>query len=326
MIITQTPLRASLLGGGTDFPEFYRREGGCVLTTAIDKYVFVIIKARFDDLIRVGYTRTEMVERVDEVRHDLVREALRVTGIPRGVEISTMADIPSRGSGLGSSSTVTVGLLNAMHAYRNDFRPAEDLAREACYIELEALGRPMGKQDQYIAAYGGIRFIRFHPDGQVEVETVALPPATHRLLTQNLLLFFTGKTRDSSTILAEQRENISDRMAILREIKALAEEGRRALEAGQVDEIGRLLHENWLLKKRLASRVSNGDLDGMYETARRAGALGGKLSGAGGGGFLLLYCPPERQEQVRATLAGYRELPFQLEPDGSKVILNMRRS
>ncbi len=325
MIITQTPLRVSLLGGGTDFPEFYRREGGCVLSTAIDKYVFVIIKARFDDLIRVGYTRTEMVETLDEVQHDLVREALRLTGITRGVEIATMADIPARGAGLGSSSTVTVGLLNAMHTYLNDTRPADELARQACTVELEVLGRPMGKQDQYIAAHGNLRFIRFQPDDRVEVETVALNEGVRRRLSQNLLLFYTGQTRESRTILAEQRDNIPEQLAVLRELRAMAEEGRRLALAGQLDDLGRLLHESWTLKMRLASAIANGTIKDMYETALRAGALGGKICGAGGGGFLLLYCPRERQTTLREALAAYRELPFHLEPDGSKVILNIRR-
>lgn len=325
MIITQTPLRVSLFGGGTDFPEFYRREGGCVLTTAIDKYVFVTIKARFDELIRVGYTRTEMVETVDQVEHDLVREALRLTGIERGVEIVTMADIPTRGAGLGSSSTVTVGLLNAMHTYLNDTRPAEELAREACTIELEVLARPMGKQDPYIAAYGGLRFVRFRSDDGVEVESLPAADDVRRQLSQNLALFYTGKTRDSSTILAEQRANIPARLGELRELKALAEESRRLLLAGALHELGLLLHQGWELKKRLARGIANGTIEAMYETARRAGALGGKVCGAGGGGFLLLYCPRERQPAVRAALAPYRELPFHLEPDGSKVILNIRR-
>lgn len=325
MIITQTPLRVSLFGGGTDFPEFYRREGGCVLSMAIDKYVFAIIKARFDALIRVGYTRTEIAESVDQVQHDLVREALRLTGISKGVEIATMADVPAQGTGLGSSGAVTVGLLNAMYAYLNNVRPAAELAAQACTIELERLGRPVGRQDQYIAAFGGLRFLRFHPDDRVEVLSPTIPEKTRRNLEENLLLFYTGKTRDAGSILAEQRENIPRRLAELREIKALAEEAVRLLQAGQVHEIGRLLHVGWELKKRLASAVSNGEIEGMYQTALRAGALGGKLCGAGGGGFLLLYCPRERQEELRRALADYRELPFRLENDGSKVVLNIRR-
>jgi D-glycero-alpha-D-manno-heptose-7-phosphate kinase len=325
MIITQTPLRISLFGGGTDFPDFYHEEEGCVLSSAIDKYIFVIIKSRFDDLIRVGYTRTEMVGRVDEVQHELVREALRVTGIERGVEIATMADIPSQGTGLGSSSTVTVGLLNAMHVYLNDAQPAADLARQACAIEIGLLGRPIGKQDQYIAAYGGLRFLRFRPDEEVAVETVPLPQAVRHSLSQNLLLFYTGQTRESRTILATQRDNIPARRAALREIKAQAEEGRRLLLAGRLDDLGRLLHEGWLLKQQLAPGITNRRIQTMYETARSAGALGGKVSGAGGGGFMLLYCPREEQSRLRAAMHHYQELPFHLEPDGSKIILNIRR-
>lgn len=325
MIITQTPLRVSLLGGGTDFPDFYRAEAGGVLTTAIDKYIFVIIKARFDDLIRVGYSRTEMVAGVDQVQHDLVREALRLTGIERGVEVATMADIPSEGTGLGSSSTVTVGLLNAMHVYRNDARPAGELAREACAVEIERLGRPIGKQDQYIAAYGGLRFLRFRPDEAVEVETITLPETVWHRLSQHLLLFYTGQTREARTILAAQRDNIPARRETLRRLAALAEEGRRLLLAGRLDDLGRLLHEGWLLKQQLAAGIATGPIETLYETARRAGALGGKVCGAGGGGFLLLYCPREDQSRLREALQGCRELPFHLEPDGSKVILNVRR-
>ncbi len=326
MIITQTPLRVSLLGGGTDFPEFYRREGGCVLTTAIDKYVFAIIKARFDDLIRVGYTRTELVETPEQVQHDLVREALRLTGISRGVEIATMADVPARGTGLGSSSAVTVGLLNAMYTYLNDPRPTVELAARACSIELDILGRPIGRQDQYIVALGGLRFLRFLPNDRVEVETPAISEDTRRRLSESLLLLYTGQTREASTILAEQQANIPHRLSELRELKAMAEEGYRLLLSGQVDELGRLLDASWKVKQRLASGVANGTIQTMYEAARRAGALGGKICGAGGGGFLLFYCPYERRQHLRQTLAGHRELPFQLEPDGSKVILNVRRT
>ena len=325
MIITQTPIRISLAGGGTDFPEFFRREEGCVLSSAIDKYVFVIIKARFDDKIRVGYTRTEMVDRVDEVQHELVREALRLTGITKGVEISTMADIPAQGSGLGSSSAVTVGLLNAMYVYTRRMQTAETLAREACRIEIDILGKPIGIQDQYIAAYGGLRFLRFHTDGSVTAEELDLDPDVKRRLNQNLMLFWTGIQRNASDILAEQKAQMDDHMPYLREVKALALEARECLLAGEIDELGRILHRTWELKKRFASRITNPQIDDMYATALRAGALGGKIAGAGGGGFLLLYCPRERQADVRAALHGFRELPFHLESDGTKVIFNIRR-
>jgi D-glycero-alpha-D-manno-heptose-7-phosphate kinase len=326
MIIVQTPLRVSLFGGGTDFPAFYREEGGCVVTTAIDKYIFVTIKRRFDRMLRVGYTRTEMVESVDELQHELIRESLRTTGIRDGVEITTMADIPAAGSGLGSSSAVTVGALHAMYTYRGEIVPAERLAREACQIEIETLGKPIGVQDQYIAALGGLRFMEFKTDGSVTIERVELNGETRRRLGESLLLFFTGITRAADTILTEQRSNIQDRRPILRQMKQLAIQARAELQGGRLEDIGRLLHEGWELKKRMASLVSNGSLDDLYQAARRAGALGGKLTGAGGGGFMVLVCPKDRHDSVRAALSHLQELPFGLEADGTKVIFNYRRS
>jgi D-glycero-alpha-D-manno-heptose-7-phosphate kinase len=325
MIIVQTPLRLSLFGGGTDFREFVREEEGCVLTSAIDKYIFVIIKERFDDLIRVGWTRTEMVASVDEVQHELVREALRKVGILRGVEISTMADIPSAGSGLGSSSTVTVGLLNAMHQYRGQQVSEERLAQEACEIEIDVLGKPIGMQDQYIAAYGGLRFIRFCPDGQVKLEHLWLSEQDKSRLSEHILLYYTGVQRRSADVLGEQQANINDRRGELRAIRDLAWEARRCLDARDFAGLGELLHRSWQLKKQLASKVSNGAIDSLYDRARAAGALGGKITGAGGGGFLLIYCRPEHREAVRTALADVRELPVRLERDGSKVIFNVRR-
>ena len=325
MIIVQTPLRVSFFGGGTDFRSFFAVEGGCVLSSAIDKYIFITIKKRFDQLLRIGYTRTEMVESVGEVQHELIREALHKTGISRGVEVTTMGDIPSAGSGLGSSSTVTVGALHAMYTFLGEIVPAERLAREACEIEIDILGKPIGVQDQYIAAYGGLRFMEFTLAGQVLCERIDLGSDLLRRLNESLLLFFTGVTRQADSILGEQKRNINDRMAILREMKQMAYTARDELRAGNLEAMGRLLHEGWQLKKQLASQISNSAIDEMYQTARRAGALGGKITGAGGGGFLLLYCLPERREAVRDALKPLQELPFQLEMDGTKVILNYRR-
>ena len=325
MIIVQTPLRVSFFGGGTDLRSFFAVEGGCVLSSAIDKYIFITIKKRFDQWLRIGYTRTEMVEAVGEVQHELIREALRKTGISRGVEVTTMGDIPSAGSGLGSSSTVTVGALHAMYTFLGEIVPAERLAREACEIEIDILGKPIGVQDQYIAAYGGLRFMEFTLAGQVLCERIDLGSDLLRRLNESLLLFFTGVTRQADSILGEQKRNIHDRMAILREMKQMAYTARDELQAGNLEAMGRLLHEGWQLKKQLASQISNGAIDEMYQTARRAGALGGKITGAGGGGFLLLYCRPERREAVRDALKPLQELPFQLEMDGTKVILNYRR-
>ena len=323
MIIVQTPLLVSLFGGGTDFPPYYLSEGGCVLTTAINKYVFVIIKQRFDDKLRVGYTRTEIVDSVSDIQHELIREAFKMTGITQAVEITTMSDIPA-GSGLGSSSTVTVGALHAMHSYLNHLVTAEQLAREACEIEIKILQKPIGIQDQYIAVYGGLRFLEFTPSGEVKPELVRLSPMLSRCLNESLLLFFTGVTRSSDVILTEQKNNIHNRLTILRQLKQMAVTAREELLCGNLDVIGALMHESWLLKKQLASGISNSSIEDLYEHARKAGALGGKITGAGGGGFLMLYCPPHARQKVRAALANLRELPFELEPNGSSVILNHR--
>ncbi|NWG35242.1 MAG: GHMP kinase [Chloroflexi bacterium] len=326
MIIVQTPLRISFFGGGTDFPSYFMEEGGCVLSSAIDKFIFLTIKERFDAKLRVGYTRTEMVDDIDQLHHELIREALRVTGIRNGVEITTMGDIPSEGSGLGSSSTVTVGALHAMYAYLGEIVSAERLAREACTIEIVTLKKPIGVQDQYIAAYGGLRFMEFMTNGEVRVEKINISTEARRALNDNFLLFFTGVSRRADSILTEQKSNIKDRLTELREIKHMAHQARDYLEAENFDALGELMHQSWELKKRLAGTISNGQINEMYEAARRAGAIGGKIAGAGGGGFLLLYVPYERQNKVRAALSGLQELPFRLESDGTKIIFNYRRS
>lgn len=323
MIIVQTPLRISFFGGGTDFPSYFLNEGGCVLSSAINKFIFVTIKERFDDKLRIGYTRTEIVDTVDEVAHELIRESLRKTGVRKGVELITMGDIPA-GSGLGSSSTVTVGSLHAMYAYQNMLVSMDRLAEEACDIEVNVLGKPIGFQDQYIAAFGGLRFIEFNRSGNVITEMVNLDPVIQNRLSENMLLYFTGVTRKAETILSEQKDNISHRLPILRKLKEMAHQARESLCAGQLDDLGYLLHESWQLKKQLANGISNNILEDYYETAIRAGAYGGKVTGAGGGGFLMLYCPLEKRESVRAALKDLRELPFKLEPDGTKVIFNYR--
>jgi len=325
MIIVQSPLRISLFGGGTDFPDFFCSEGGCVLTSAIDKYIFVTIKSRFDNKLRIGYTITEMVDQVSEIQHDLIRESLQKTGIAQGVEITTMGDIPSAGSGLGSSSAVTVGSLHAMYTYLSENVAADRLAREACEIEVDILKKPIGYQDQYISAFGGFRFIEFKPGNEISVSRIKLDADLHRRLDENLMLFFTGATRQAGSILEEQQANINRRLPILRELKSMAYQARDELQKGNLDGIGQLLDLSWTLKKQLASKISNNAIDLAYETACKAGALGGKITGAGGGGFLLLYCPSERQTAVRQALPGMRELPFHFEQDGAKVIFNYRR-
>ena len=325
MIVVRTPLRVSFLGGGTDFPEHYRKHGGAVVSTAIDKYIYVIVKQRFDNMVYVNYSKKEIVESVMELEHELVREAMRVTGVEQGVEITTLADVPSSGTGLGSSSSVTVGLLQALHAFHGHLVTAETLARQACEIEIERCGKPIGVQDQYIAAYGGLRELTFCKDDEVKVTDLGLKEEVLRRLNRNMMLFYTHLTRPSGSVLSEQRDNIRERRASLVSLRELAMQARNCLQCADLTTFGEILHQGWELKKGLASGVSNRALDEHYGAAREAGALGGKIAGAGGGGFLLLYCPLAAQDEVRHTLASLRELPFAFERDGSRVVFNLGR-
>ncbi len=325
MIITQTPLRIGLLGGGTDLPDYYREHSGRVLNCAIDKYIYVIVKQRFDDDIYVNYSQKEIVSTIDDLEHELVREAMRMTGVVQGVEITTLADIPSAGSGLGSSSAVTVGLLHALFAYQGHQVSAEELAERACTIEIERCGKPIGKQDQYIAALGGIRDMRFGPGEEVVAEELGLPAAERRALQHQIMLFYTGITRSADTILAEQNANIAATRPQLDLLRDLAGFAVDRLRSGDVDAIGPALRENWEAKRKLASGVSNGEIDEAVGRALGAGATGAKLTGAGGGGFLLVICPMEHQRAVRRSLADMRELPVKLDRLGSRVVLNVMR-
>jgi D-glycero-alpha-D-manno-heptose-7-phosphate kinase len=325
MIITQTPLRIGLLGGGTDLPGYYRDHGGRVLNCAIDKYIYVIVKQRFDDDIYVNYSKKEIVSHVGKLEHELVREAMQMTGVLKGVEITTLADIPSAGSGLGSSSAVTVGLLNALFAYQGHQATAAELASAACEIEIDRCGKPIGKQDQYIAALGGIRDIRFGPGDEVVAGELGLPAAERRALQQQIMLFYTGITRSANTILAEQNANIGSTRPQLDLLRDLAGSASERLRGGDVDAIGPAVRESWEAKRKLASGISNGDIDAAVSLALEAGASGAKLTGAGGGGFLLVICPMERQPAVRRCLAHMRELPVKLDHLGSRVVLNVLR-
>lgn len=325
MIITQTPLRIGLLGGGTDLPSYYRENGGRVLNCALDKYVYVIVKQRFDDDIYVNYSKKEIVRRVEDLEHELVREAMQMTGVTSGVEITTLADIPSAGSGLGSSSAVTVGLLHALFAYRGKQMSAEELAERACSIEIERCRKPIGKQDQYIAALGGIRDIRFGPGDGVVAEEMRLSAAERRALQHQIMLFYTGITRSADPILAEQNANVETTRPQLDLLRDLAGFAVERLRDGDVDAIGPALRESWEAKRKLASGVSNARIDQSVTMALEAGASGAKLTGAGGGGFLLVICPIERQRAVRESLAHMQELPVKLDHLGSRVVLNMLR-
>ena len=322
MIISRTPLRISFAGGGSDLAEYYRVRPGFVVSSAIDKYVYITVNEKFDHYIRVSYSKTELVEHVDQLDHNIIREAMKITGVDRSVDIVYMADLPSRtaGTGLGSSSALAVGVLNALHAYQGRHVTAEQLGREACQIEIETLKQPIGKQDQYIAAYGGMKSIQFNADDSVFVDPVICSRETRRELEQRLMLFFTGLDRVSSDVLTEQRQKTPTNVGTLDTMVGLAHEMRKALIENDLTGFGRILHEGWLLKKRLASNISNSKIDDYYQRAMDAGALGGKITGAGGGGFLLLCCQPAKQSAVRAALSELREMDFEFEPQGSKII------
>jgi len=322
MIISRTPLRLSFLGGGTDLAAFYELEGGAVLSTTIDKYIFATVNKKFDDHIRISYSKTEIVEHIDQVKHELIREAMKLTGVDGGIEITTIADIPSQGTGLGSSSTFTVGILNALYAYKGQHVSAEILAEQACSIEIGIVGSPIGKQDQYIASYGGLQFIQFNKDGSVFIDPIVCSREMKNALQDNLMLFYTGITRRANNILSEQKKkSATNKIEELRALKEFAFRAKKALEIDKsLAEFGSLLDESWKIKKTLASGITKPEIDEMYAVAKNAGALGGKIAGAGGGGFLLLYVPREKQNAVRAALSSLQETPFRFEPQGSKII------
>ncbi|MCG3149321.1 MAG: D-glycero-alpha-D-manno-heptose 7-phosphate kinase [Verrucomicrobiae bacterium] len=326
MIITQTPLRISFAGGGTDLPDFYEQHGGAVCSSAIDKFVYCIVKERFDDKIYVNWSKKEIVDSVDQIEHDLVREAMRKVGVTKGIEISFLSDIPSEGSGLGSSSTVTVGVLHALYAFIGETPTAERLASEACDIEIRQLGKPIGVQDQYIAAYGGLRYFQFGPGKDIKSNAVSLARGTLEDLDNILMLFFTGKTRKADNILSKQKANVVSKADTLKLMTQQANEVRQLLETGDVTALGALLHRGWEAKRKMTDgSASASDLDEVYERALKAGCLGGKIAGAGGGGFFLLVVPSDKRQAVRQALANLKEMPFRLERGGSRVALNMQR-
>lgn len=320
MIISRTPLRISFAGGGTDFEKYYRETGGAVVSTAIDKYIYITVNKKFDDRIRVSYSKTEIVEKVSDIQHDLVRESLKYLKIKGGIEITSIADIPSGGTGLGSSSAFTVGLLNALYAFKGEHRSAKKLAEDACSIEIDIVKEPIGKQDQYITAYGGLQFIRFQPNGDVFVDPIVCPQKVKESFNKNLLLFYLSITRKANTILELQKNNIEQRRGMLDEMRALAVRMRESLIEKKIDDIGLLLHKGWTFKKGLADTISNQQIDAYYSKGMSCGATGGKVLGAGGGGFLLFYCPVQHQRKLRHALVELKEMKFNFEPQGSKII------
>ena len=314
-------MRVSFAGGGSDLPSYYEHDGGAVLSTSIDKYVYLAVhKYFYPNKTLLKYSKTEEVDCYDDIKHPIFRECLSMLDL-HGLDISSMADVPA-GTGLGSSSSFTVSLLNVLHAYKHEAVGPEYLASKACEIEIERLGDPIGKQDQYAAAYGGLNFIKFNYDGSVDVEKVVMDPMAKAQLDRNLLMIYTGGTRSANAILAQQNKAMSDahKRDTIRQMVALAYDLKRVLEKNDIDDFGRILHEGWMLKQTLSGGISNSGIAELYAKGLDAGALGGKLLGAGGSGFLLFYCPEERQPQFRKKMEGLFELPFHFDNTGSTII------
>jgi D-glycero-alpha-D-manno-heptose-7-phosphate kinase len=318
MIITKTPLRISFLGGNTDFREYFLENGGLCLSTTIDKYVYCIVKKRFDDKIIVNYSIKEIVDKVEDLKHELVREALKLLGIEKGIEITFLADIPTKGTGLGSSSAVTVGLLNALHTYLKNVVGAYQLASEAVKIELDILHKPIGVQDQYAVSLGGLRTIKFDKDG-ITSDLIAMNESIKEDFNNSLILIYTNKTRKSEEILS----TIDLRPETLNNNKFLASSGAKNLETGNLRSFGGKLDDYWQAKKTLCDKISTEEINQMYQTAMDNGAIGGKIIGAGGGGFLLMMFPANKREKIRQSLIKYQELPFRFESGGSQIIFNI---
>jgi len=313
----------SFVGGGSDLSAYYEQEAGAVVSTAIDKYIYITVNRKFDRKVRASYSVTEIVDGIDNLKHELIREALKLVGIDGGIEITSISDIPSEGTGLGSSSTYTVGLLEALYAYTGRHVGAERLAREACEIEIERCGKPIGKQDQYIAAYGGLQYLRFNPDESVYVDPVTCGRDVKLRFQQRLLLLYMGMTRSASMILTEQKSNTARSTASRASLKKMVDMAtllRACLLRDDLDDIGPIMNEAWLEKKKLATTISTTRIDALYERALQSGAAGGKVLGAGGGGFLLLYANPEHHDGILKALPGLRAVPFRFEPQGSKII------
>jgi D-glycero-alpha-D-manno-heptose-7-phosphate kinase len=322
MIITKAPFRISFFGGGSDLAEFYTQSPAAVLSTTIDKYMYISSHRYFeDDKITAKYSVTELVTGAKNLKHPIIREVLLKFGLDGAIEVASIADIPA-GTGLGSSSAFTVALLHNMYARHGRYATKETLAADACGIEIDTLREPIGKQDQYASAYGGLNVLTFLPSGQVHVEPILLTPDRHDAFAGSLLLYFIGKSRPASSILAEQKSNMmqADKRAVLGRMVELVSKGREALYAGDIETLGRLLHQSWLWKRELATNISTGEIDAIYEHALKHGALGGKVLGAGGGGFLLLVCEKDKQPGLRRAMSHLREIRFSLETQGSQVI------
>ncbi len=320
MIITQTPFRVSLAGGGTDLPAFYKQSYGAVLSFAIQKHMYITVHKRFESGIRISYSKTEDVKAVEDLEHTIVREALKMTGLSNHLEVTTIADVPA-GTGMGSSSSLSVGLLNALYAYNGQLASRSKLAHEACEIEINRLESPIGKQDQYAAAFGGVNYIKFNSSGSVDVEPVPIKEECIEKLQSEFLLLYTNTKRDANQILEKQSKAAKDQTKILTEMRDLADAMRQSLlNDCDLNQFGQLLHQGWELKRSLGHGISNPAIDDWYSEARKLGARGGKLLGAGGGGYLLLMAPPDKHSLIREKLQPAGEIDFEIDRNGSRIV------
>lgn len=328
MIITRTPFRITFGGGGTDLPSFYKKYGGFIFSAAINKYMFINVnRPVVDDLVRVKYTKSELTESIHDIKHELARECCKIMGIEKAIEIISMADIPS-GTGLGSSGSYTVGLLNALHNMKRNYISLKELAEEACKIEIDIIGKPIGKQDQYLAAFGGLTILEIDKNGEVEVRGAKISPELIEDLENSVLIFFEGSSRSTAVILSEQsakverkEENTVGSMLL---IKDIGYQILDAFEKGRLREFGELMNEHWVAKKKISKKMTNPHIDNLYEIAKKNGAVGGKIMGAGGGGFFMFYCENNNKGRLRKAMAeqGLRELKYHFDFEGSKILAN----
>ena len=320
MIITQTPFRLSFAGGGTDLEAFYKHDFGAVFSVTLNHHIYVTVHRRFEDNFRVSYSKTEFSNTVSEIPHELVREAMLSASINQPLEVTTIADVPA-GTGLGSSSTLTVGLLNAFRAVGGSVSSCDKLAELACGIEIDTLGNPIGKQDQYAAAFGGMNYMRFNSDGSVRVDRIPCERDVIKHIESHSLMIYTDQQRSASEILEKQTQGTVDKLAVLTEMRDMAGEMKNIVSSGaNMQDFGRLLDEGWRLKRSLGFGITNGLIDDWYEVAKKAGAIGGKLLGAGGGGFLYFIAPPERHERIITALGNPKTLPVSFDSQGSRVV------
>jgi D-glycero-alpha-D-manno-heptose-7-phosphate kinase len=322
VIVSKTPLRMSFAGGGSDIPSYYRQEEGAVLSTSIDKYMYVTVNKKFDGDIRLSYSITEDVSKASQLKHPIVRHTLKLLNISGGIEIASMADIPSKGSGLGSSSSYTVALLHALYAYQGNYIAKAELGRLASHVEIGLCGEPIGKQDQYAAAFGGLNLIKFHADDSVSVDPVICKPEVVNKIEESIIVFYTGRTRSASALLKEQSNNMNntEKRALMKGMVQSAYDMKKILESGEINSFGSLLDKNWRLKTQMASGITDPQINFWYQSGMKAGAEGGKILGAGNGGFLMFFAPMEKHGSIVKAMKGLKEVPVSFDKNGSQII------